>query len=813
MNDDSVAAPPVSPGNSLVSDSARWTSPVLAGVFSWICMTAGFYGLNILMQERPQFAGQPVRFARLELLQESPNIVMRKVHDDVSMLQEIQPEQTQVSFAMKARRDYRGLRTIIDMEGKFVGRYTITNPYSEPVFVLFKCPHPRAEKDSPHTVNASALSLVSSINGLEEDTATAWFWSGEIDARRSAEITVSYRAATVTGVRYAITSSRGIPIQAHRVEIQVEDLPSMVFESGEGASESRGDIVVWERSNFLPPDHFAARIGQTRNLYTALHQLLEVGPLVSLLFIVSVIAVICTRRRLSAIQVLTISAGYAFYFPLILYLSAKFTFPVALIIAGIAPGLLLLNYARWLLGFGLGVLGGIIFLALYQVFPTLAAFAGWNRGMVLLCLGGVTLFVLINLQNQTLKRTATLGILLCSLISPGEIVGQEVQVIVPGKLLSASNVNREPELPALISFGAAEYNLQIEDRFVEIKASLPLEVFRTGETGLKLFKNPIYLMSQEIPAFVRVLVSSNAFHLDAVEPGKGHLAFSYRAPLTVSGNQILVHVPLLNVPSGRVALQAKLSNLEFQHATLWNKTVEGELVRYDLGVTGAEPFVIGWTRGMSELTTRSGLEIPATASLDQLYGIRISESQQLTVINSDGSCTHFAEFHLAAFHPPDFDVTLPAGTQIISASVDGVEKEKPPITGKQLRIRLDMATPRQGVRRVSLRLALPNVRLGFIGFTELELPQTGATVGTLKWIIALPSGFRAQVISSGLDVQRQAADLSGFGDYGRALKSHPQIFFLKNLLPPTPVPVRLKYYQQVAGLTAELRESVGGAEK
>jgi hypothetical protein len=139
------------------------------------------------------------------------------------------------------------------MEGKFAGRYTIANPYNEPVFVLFKCPHPRAEKNSPDNVNASALSLVSSVTGIEENTATAWFWSGEIEAQKSAQITVSYRAAAITGVRYLITSSRGIPIKAHRVEIQVEDLPSMIFESGEGTAEPRGNLVVWERNNFLPP--------------------------------------------------------------------------------------------------------------------------------------------------------------------------------------------------------------------------------------------------------------------------------------------------------------------------------------------------------------------------------------------------------------------------------------------------------------------------------------------------------------------------------------------------------------------------------
>jgi hypothetical protein len=814
MNDDFETTPAGPRGGSNTWRPERsWTGRVLAGFFSWLCMAVGFYGLNILMRERPQFAGEPVRFSSVELIQESPSVVMRRIHDDVSVMQETQPEQTQVSFSMKARRDYRGLRTIIDMEGRFEGRYTLTNPHPDTVFVLFKCPHPRSEKNSSYNLNASALSLVSSTAGIEENTATAWFWSGEIEAQKSVQITVSYRAATITGVRYLITSSRGIPIQAHRVEIQVEDLPSMLFESGEGAAEPRGDRVVWERNNFLPPDHFAARIGQTRNLYSALHQLLEVGPVVSLLFMISVMAVMSTRRQISALQILTISAGYAFYFPLILYLSARFTFAWALIIAAAAPGLLLLNYARWLLGFRLGVLGGIIFLALYQVFPTLAAFTGWNRGLMLLCLGGVTLSVLINLQNRILKRTAAMSILWLSLLAPWPAVAQDVQVMIPGKLVNPISPDREKALAALFSFGTAQYRLLVEDRFVEVKASLAVEVFRKGETGLKLFKDPVFLSSSEISPNVRLIVSSNSFYLDAVEPGRGNLDFTYRVPLTVSGNKVLATIPLLNTPSGHATLAAKLPNLEFQHATLWKKVTEGVLTQYELGLAGPEPFTIGWAGKIGETAPRAGLETPTAASLDQLYGIRITESQQLTVINSDGSCTHFAEFLLPPFHPPAFDVTLPVSTQVISVSVDGVEKEKPPLAGRQLRIPLDVAGPRPEVRRVSLRLALPKVHLAFIGFTELELPQTGATIGTLKWIVVLPSGFRTQVISSGLDLQRQPPDLSSFGDYGRVLKSHPQISFLKNLLPPIPVRMKLKYYQQVSGINPELTESAGVPEK
>lgn len=191
----------------------------------------------------------------------------------------------------------------------------------------------------------------------------------------------------------------------------------------------------------------------------------------------------------------------------------------------------------------------------------------------------------------------TLSLLVFSFARPCAASGQEVQVIVPGKLVNSPNLDREKDLPALISCGVAQYSLQFEERFVEVKASLPLEVFRKGDTGLKLFKDPVYLISNEIPPFVRLLVLSNSFHLDAVETGKGNLNFSYRTPLTVSGNQILATVPLLNVPAGHATVQTKLSNLEFQHATLWKKMTEAEITRYELGVAGGEPLVIAWTGG------------------------------------------------------------------------------------------------------------------------------------------------------------------------------------------------------------------------
>lgn len=144
----------------------------MASLIAWVCIALGFFGLNRLLRERPQFAGLPAQFSRVGLVQESPVVLIRKVSDDVALVREAQPDQAQVLFTMNARRDYRGLRTIIDMEGKFSGQFTVSNPFDEPIFVLFKCRHPRGEQDGSESVNTSALSLETKDRYLDVQAVT-----------------------------------------------------------------------------------------------------------------------------------------------------------------------------------------------------------------------------------------------------------------------------------------------------------------------------------------------------------------------------------------------------------------------------------------------------------------------------------------------------------------------------------------------------------------------------------------------------------------------------------------------------------------
>src|SRR5204863_7898207 len=99
----------------------------------------------MLMQERHEYVGEPMRIRQAELIQDSQRVISRKVTDDISVIKGAQPESSDITFEMTGRRDYRGLRTIRDMAGGFLGEFVITNAAEEASFVLFKCPHPRTE--------------------------------------------------------------------------------------------------------------------------------------------------------------------------------------------------------------------------------------------------------------------------------------------------------------------------------------------------------------------------------------------------------------------------------------------------------------------------------------------------------------------------------------------------------------------------------------------------------------------------------------------------------------------------------------------
>jgi hypothetical protein len=797
-----------SPPLPIASPMPTSTATIAAGIICWAAISLGFLGLKMLMEKRPEFVGQPVVETKAELVQESPRIFTRKVSDDVSVVKPMQPELSDVRFDMSGRRDYRGLRTVMDMAGEFHGRYVLTNTFDEPIFVLFKCPHPRTDRDTGSNLLAAGLRLQSSLGGAQENSGDAWLWSGTLDAHSGTAIDISYQAAALKGVTYRVGEQNGNPVKQLLLTFHRQDLGSMRFGSGDGAQPSRDATVTWERKDFLAPDFFSASIVESRNLYASLSQLLDIGPLLCLLFLLSMAAVITARQALSALQMVTIATVYALYFPLILYLSARFSFPVALVIAAVVPGALLVNYARWLLGGRYGLVGGPVFLALYWVFPTLAAFAGWNRGLVLLCLGLITLWVLISLQNRALRRKSVTATMLILLALPGSLSAAEVQVILPAELAANLPAAKKEVAPSVVAFEPAHYQIRQEANLFLVEAQVPFRVLRAGETTVPLFATSVYLTQAHVESaetnLAEIAIVTNRLALYVQRAGPGAMRFSYRVPIQDREGKKRAEIPLLTGVSADVQLESLRGDCTVLSGNLWAKNSAENKTTYDIGVAGEDSLIVEWRENGDAPTNRTGAALtnsgnPAEGA-KEFYGIGLTHALNLTVINSDGSCTHFSEFELPAFQPEEFRMKLPPKARLISVSLNGSEINAPVLEDQVCHIKLPGREAHQTAHRLSFRIAYPPLRLGFIGTAELTLPEVFQTTGTMEWVVALPNNFQTQVIASGLEAQKAPPDLGRFGDYGRILQSHAHTYLAKDLAPPGVIELSLKYRQDLPGI-------------
>jgi hypothetical protein len=359
-----------------------------------------------------------------------------------------------------------------------------------------------------------------------------------------------------------------------------------------------------------------------------------------------------------------------------------------------------------------------------------------------------------------------------------------------------------PEKSAsLIAYEPAKYDVRHEATHFRVQARVSFEVIRVGEILTPLFAMPVHLEAQRLEAsesnLVQLVTVTNRLSLFAPRAGQGTLSFTYRVPVENREGRKRAQIPLIAGPSGFVRLESARNDFEILTGSVWSRSAVDKTTVYEIGVAGEEWVAIEWREQGGDAPPGAS---PPVEGAGGFYGIGLTRAQNLTVINSDGSCTHFAEYELPAFLKEEFRLRLPAQARLISVSLNGTEISAPIVEDQVCRIRLPDRAPAQTAHRLSFRLGYPPVRLGFVGAVELKLPEVFQAAGTLEWTVALPDGFDLEVISSNLETQKTPADLKSFGDYGSILKSHPQLRLAKTLVPAGTTSLNLKYRQMVPGL-------------
>jgi hypothetical protein len=376
----------------------------------------------------------------------------------------------------------------------------------------------------------------------------------------------------------------------------------------------------------------------------------------------------------------------------------------------------------------------------------------------------------------------------------------QVQVILPADLASKLVEPQRQSTNSQVAFEPGQYRIQQETTYFRVEARIPFEILRAGESLVPLFAVPVYLQEVKFePAdLARLVTISNRLALSPHHGGSGMVQLSYRVPMGGREPGSGLEIPLVLGVSGHVRLESGQNDIDVVNGITWASLKQEKVTVYEIGVAAEDTLVLKW-RGDGKGLAPATVVGAATVGPD-LYGIGITRAQNLTIINSDGSCSHFAEFELPVSQSDEFRLKLPAKTRLMSVSVNGNEISSPAVEEQVCRIRLPARGLQQTAHRLSFRLACSPVHLAFIGVTELTLPETFQIIGTLEWVVALPQGFDTQVISSALQTQKSAANLVSFGDYGRILKSHPHSYLAKDLVPPGPVHLGIKYRQAIPGV-------------
>src|SRR5262249_16635501 len=143
---------------------------------------------------------------------------------------------------------------------------------------------------------------------------------------------------------------------------------------------------------------------------------------------------------------------------------------------------------------------------------------------------------------------------------------------------------------------------------------------------------------------------------------------------------------------------------------------------YEAGAANEPALVIEWNEQGSVRLASAPVEGSTSLSAGA-YGIGLTRVQNLTIINSDGSCTHFTDCQLPAFQKDEFRLRLPPDVRLISASLNGVEIDAPGVQNRICRIRLPERSANQSGHHIALRLAYPSVLLGFVDTLKLPLPE------------------------------------------------------------------------------------------
>lgn len=802
------------------------SGPVKTAIFMTGFLSLGYLGMLWLIDIRPQFIAWGLNPPEHEVYQESPIVSTRPVDAQDTAYKVKGVTSANITYDLHPNPDWRGLKQARTLSGQFRGEFRMANPSSHDEFVAFRLPFPvktskEGDEVSKRTqeIPATKFEVQGAPDGETQTTAAGWFWSGLLPAGGEAVIHIDYDTGHLRKGSYGLSKEAQEEPGEHEIAFSIsEAVPFAVIgglEAGKLVDESS---YTWDHSLRADEGPRGISLRKGFGILDAMKRLLQLAPLVTGLYLVTLLALLTSKRTASSSEVALLGLIFGYYFPLVTYLCARFELYTSITIAFVASAAIMINYLRFLVGNRRGVIEGMVLLLLFQVIPTAMAFQQWDRGLILLSLGGIALLAIVRMQTARLQQSAMAvsAALLCLMVLQPEGQAARLQEQTGGSWKELGQALEEPASPPgdgldldrtqdpstdeisnrqLIT-PLATYEVAMEDGYLEATAEAHAEALGHGQTTCEIMPGKTYISRMVLPKFLRPLPERKNLTLLLTGEGVGKLVLEYRSPIEKLGEARSCTLPLLKTVSGKMTLRSIHDDLTFYGGEVWSKKTSGQTTVYQVGLAGSPSLTVRW--GGTPLPGSDRSPGPGFAHADR---IQVIQSSHLTTIHNEMRVNHLALFELVEHHSlRTLELQIPPEYEIVTLLAQGFSVTPPLITEGLCKIPLGTCTEDPKSREIMLRLRKDLPPIGFRGTWEFLLPRTTGTEGSIQWTLAGPQHFRLRHRGSNLEIPPPPLRLA-FPDYQALLGVRNSISLAGTVIAPGDLKVKLSYIQEIPHVT------------
>jgi len=357
------------------------------------------------------------------LAQPMPSIRYKRFGSDVASLSRGEIHASTINVTLQVDYRKKGLVYYTGYHAEFEGKYTISNPASEKIYLSFIFPYP-TRKGEGALQNVKLL-----VNGQEDVEDTEYqpelaLWTGVLESTKTLEIIVHYQGRGLNQFEYGFEPGHQINNFAMNLQVQGTatspaaektllyqifpwqhalnlDYAESTMPPTEPVKETpQGKILTWKLDRALSQFNIGVILPDKLNIEKQLAIMTYRAPFFFLLFLASLSAILLlSQQRPEFTQVGVISVTYFLFYPLFAYLATYLEITWSFLLAFSIIGLLIFNYVRTLHGrkVALAVFTAYLF---YLGITSLAALLPTYTGLILTIEGVILMGIIMQILSQ-----------------------------------------------------------------------------------------------------------------------------------------------------------------------------------------------------------------------------------------------------------------------------------------------------------------------------------------------------------------------------------------------------------------------------